>query len=31
MFKIDKGLKMSPGYNVGSGSKVVGINPRKGY
>ena len=31
MFKINKGLKMSPGYNVGSGSKVLGINQRKGY
>jgi len=24
MFKINKGLKMTPGYNVGSGSQVIG-------
>ena len=29
MFKINKGLKMSPGYNVGSGSKTLGINNRR--
>ena len=29
MFKINKGLKMSPGYNVGSGSKTIGINKNK--
>ena len=31
MFKVNKGLKMSPGYNVGSGSKTLGINPRRPY
>ena len=31
MFKINRGLKMTPGYNVGSGSKVIGIKSRKGY
>ncbi len=31
MFKINKGLKMTPGYNVGTGAKVAGMNPRRGY
>ena len=31
LFKINKGLKMTPGYNVGTGAKVIGINNRKGY
>jgi len=26
MFKINKGLKMTPGYNVGSGQQVIGNN-----
>jgi len=29
MFKINKGLKMTPGYNVGSGQQVIGNN--KGF
>ena len=29
MFKINKGLKMTPGYNVGSGQQVIGRN--KGF
>lgn len=31
MFRITKGLKMSPEYNVGIGSKVIGMDTRKGY
>lgn len=31
LFRITKGLKMSPGYNVGVGAKVIGISNNRGY
>jgi len=31
MFKIRKGLGMTPGYNVGDGSSVAGYNTKKAY
>ena len=31
MFRISRGLKMSPGYNVGVGSKVAGMSSGRGF
>ena len=31
MFRINKGLKMSPDYNVGSGRKVAGYDTKRAY